>query len=72
VYFLPELDEAGAAVEDVLAADEAGLEDADEDELELPHAATARADATATPSSSALRLTAGLVTDLNCTALSFD
>jgi hypothetical protein len=72
VYFLPELDEAAAVVEDVLEPDDAAVDDVDDEDDELPHAAMARADATATPSSSAPRLTAAVVTDLNCTALSFD
>ena len=73
VRFLGALDDEDDVVEDELPPDDAAPEDADDDEeLELPQAASARADATAVPSSSALRLTAGLVTDFICTALSFD
>jgi len=68
--FLCEVEEA-ADVEDELAPDDAADEVVDE-ELELPQAASAKADAMAMATGSPLRLIAGLVTDFNCTALSFD
>lgn len=72
VRFLCEVDDA-ADVDDELAPDDAADVDEDDDEeLELPQAASARAAATAMATGSALRLIAGLVTDFICTALSFD